>query len=85
MDFSMKLFQKYNKILIKLYTDYYLKCWKERNQILYNPEEQRRRTIDWYNNERNMAVNSNYLQVKAYALHYELNLEQSKIEYIKNR
>ena len=63
--------------------NYYLKYSKERNQILHNPKEQRRRIIDWYNNERNMAVNSNYPQVKVYALYYELNLEQSKTEYIK--
>ena len=39
--------------------------------------------LQWYQNKRNEALRGRFLQVKAYAIQYELNLENSKRKYIK--
>jgi len=39
--------------------------------------------LQWYQNKRNKVLRNRFPQVKAYVIQYKLNLENSKMEYIK--
>jgi len=82
-DFSTSRFRLCNEILVKLCVKYYEKCWKHCNKALYNPDYQRKRIKEWYKNEKEAALQSEYLQVKKFALSRLIALEQSSTKLIK--
>ena len=45
--FSQNKYQVFNRIIIKHCILYYDKCWKDRNEIFHNENEQKERVIRW--------------------------------------
>ena len=41
-------YRKLNKIAVRKYVEIHMKCWKDRNEVHYNEQQQRKRVIDWY-------------------------------------
>ena len=82
-DFSQTKYNEYNKILIKLCTNYYVQYWKDRNIELYNSKMQRKRLILQYENKRQEALIGLYSQVKSFIIKRELNLDQCTNEYTR--
>ena len=55
-DFSVTKYTNYNRVINQYCTVYYCKYQKDRNEKLCNEEIQEIRVIDWYNHERNKAI-----------------------------
>ena len=61
MDFSMIKFKECNKVIVRLCVKYYETCWRHRNKAMHNEEIQRSRMKEWYYNEIEYAMHSEYL------------------------
>ena len=64
---------------------YYHKYQKDRNEKLHSKEVQRERIIEWYNAERDLALNRGLIQVKKFVNKNDLDLENSITEYIRRQ
>ena len=58
-------------------------CWEDRNKHLYNRVKQRLRVIDWYEREKEIALNSEYPQVRKFMQANEMKVEEKTTECIK--
>ena len=82
MNFSKVKYYNYNRVIIKHYMNYYMKCWANQNKIAYNKEIQRSRIIQQYKIEYNQAIESEFTCVRQFALNKKLNIENSNTEKI---
>ena len=83
--FSQNKYVDYNQIIIKYCILYYRYCWKDRNEKLHDREIQRERVINWYKKEREIAKQSQYLQVQKYGEQNKVNIKASNTEYIRRQ
>ena len=65
------------------YVEFYLKCWKKRNEMCHNEEKQKERMKKWYMNELNRVENSEIKQMRNYAQKFKINEDRCSIETIK--
>ena len=47
-NFGTNKYTNLNHIINKYCMNFYIACWDNRNEKLYDKDEQRRRVIDWY-------------------------------------
>ena len=62
---------------------YYDKYWKERNEIKFKPEIQRKYVIEWYEKEILNAKMHWAESVRKYIREYELNTENRETDQIQ--
>ena len=77
--------KKLNKVAAKYCVDYYVKCWKHRNEACYDTNKQKERIKNWLQKERKEASNTETQQVKDYARKFKIDKERCNVDKIKNR
>ena len=82
--FSSNKYLEHNKMLIKMCIEYYVQYWQRWNEILYNQDELRERTLTWYYNKKEKALNRRKIQVRNYILQNDIDISKSKTEYIRS-
>ena len=58
-DLNSRKYRTLNKIVAKKCIEFYMKCWKDRNEIYYDESKQRQRIMAWYKNEKERTYSSN--------------------------
>ena len=61
-----------NKIIARKCVEFYMKCWKERNNDYHDENKQRKRTLKWYEKIKIKAENSNETQMRLYVKKHEI-------------
>ena len=84
-NFSESKYKEYNRILVQLCTKYYIIYWKNRCKNFHNKDFQRNRIKEWYQKEKHNVLKSNYLQVKAYVIYRDINIQNCSTRMIKNQ
>ena len=82
-DINSDKYRVLNKIVAKKCMEFYVKCWKKRNEIYHNEEKQKVRIKKWYKNEMNRAKNSDVKQVRDYTQKFKINEECCSSETMK--
>jgi len=72
-----------NKIVVNKCVNFYVQCWKKRNETYHDEGKQRERIKKWYENEINKAKSSEIRQLRDYAQKFKLNEERSSTEMMK--
>ena len=72
-----------NKIIIKKCVEYYLQCWKDRNEDYKNEDKQRMRIITWYQNILEMVEKGGDAQVRKYVQKHQIDVENCRTESIR--
>jgi len=75
--------KKVNKILVKNSVNFYAKSWKQRNEIMHNPETYRVYVIEWYNKVCEMIEKGNKPDMRRYLETYKLEVEKCSNSYIR--
>ena len=64
--------------------NYYIYCWYNQNEAVQNSNIQKQRITEWYWQERLLALESLYLQLRKYTNDKRIrNIENKSNEYIK--
>ena len=84
-NFGIDKYAEYNKVLVKLYTDYYMKYQRSRYEDFHNKEFQQKCFEHQYSEEKKEAEESSYPQVKACAWLRDMNIVNKSMETIKNQ
>ena len=84
-NFGIDKYAEYNKVLVKLCMNYYIKCWRSRCEDFHNKEFQRKHFEHQYLEEKKEAKESSYSQVKAYVWLRDINIMNKSTETIKNQ
>ena len=63
--------------------NFYVQCWKKRNETYHDEGKQRERIKKWYENEMNKAKSSEIRQLRDYTQKFKLNEERSSTEMMK--
>ena len=82
-NFAINKYKECNRILTKLCIEYYNKYWKHRNLALHNEVKQRERIVEWYLKEKRNALESKFLQVKAFTIARPLNIETNSTKSLR--
>ena len=82
-NFGTNKYMQLNHIINKHCMNFYVLCWQHRNEVLHNRFEQQLRIIDWYENEKEIALRGEYPQVRKFILANEFNIEEKIMKYIK--
>ena len=72
-----------NKIVVNKCVNFYVQCWKKRNETYHDEGKQRERIKKWYENKMNKAKSSEIRQLRDYAQKFKLNEERSSTEMMK--
>ena len=80
---SSDKYRKLNKIVVRKCMEFYVKCWKHRNEAYYDAERQKEQIKKWFLKEREKALNSDMQQVRNYVRKFEINEERSDVEKLK--
>ena len=72
-----------NKIIVKKCVNYYLQCWKDRNEDHMNEEKQRTRVLRWYHKLLKKVEESTDMQVKKYVMKHQIDVEHSRTDSIR--
>ena len=83
INFELNWYYEYNRILVKVYTNFYYQCWIYQNNYLNNSNLQREQIIKWYQNEKQNAIKMPIYQVKRYVKNRIINVETSLANYIR--
>ena len=83
IELSSKKYSILNEIVAKKCMEFYVKCWKQRNEILYDENKQRECVKKWYEKEKERAEKSDINQVREFAKKFKINIEQYNIDTIK--
>ena len=62
--------------------EYYVKCWKHRNECIHDENKQRERVIEWYKNINSRIENSEMTQLKTCVRRCKTNFQQSATDRI---
>jgi len=81
--FNSLKYHNLNKIIAKKCVEYYLKCWKERNEEYKNEEKQRQRIINWYRNILEMVEKGGDTQLRKYVQKHQIDVEHCRTESIR--
>ena len=76
-------YKKLNKIIVRKCVEFYVKCWKERNEEYHNDDKQRNRIMKWYEKIKLKAENSNQRQMRLCVKKNEIKVQQCRTETIK--
>ena len=76
-------FKKLNKIIVRKCVEFYVKCWKERNEEHHNDDKQRNRLMKWYEKIKVKAENSNQRQMRSHVIKNDIKVQQCRTETIK--
>jgi len=76
-------YHELNRIVVRKCVEYYVKCWKERNEESRNEIKQRERVIRWYKNTLDMVGTSSDAELRKYVDKHHINIEQSNTESIR--
>ena len=76
-------FRVLNIIVVKQCVEFYMKCWKHRNQAYHDDEKQKSRIKNWFRKEKENALNSNMRQLREYATKFDINIDRCSLETIK--
>ena len=82
-NFSSDVYRTLNKIVVRKCVEFYVKCWKHRNEAYHDDEKQKKRIKMWLTNEKEKARNSVNLQVREYVKKFEIDEEKSDVEKMK--
>ena len=72
-----------NTIVVVKCVEHYVKCWKHRNECVHDEGKQRKRVIEWHENENNRIVNSEMTQLKMHVSRCKINVQQSATDKIR--
>ena len=81
--FSTIKYREVNKIVVIKCVEYYVKCWKHRNEYMHDENKQRERVIEWHKNVNSKIENSEMTQLKIYVRRYKINLQHSATDKIR--
>jgi len=83
VEFNNVKYHELNRIVVRKCVEYYVKCWKERNEENRNEPKQRDRMKKWYANTIEMIKASNDGELQKYADKHQINIDQSNTETIR--
>ena len=76
--------KKLNKTIVRKCVEFYVKCWKERNEEHHNDDKQRNRLMKWYEKIKLKAENSNQRQMLLCIIKNDVKFKQCRTETIKD-
>ena len=80
---SSKKYRKLNIIVVRKCMEFYIKCYKHRNDAYHNADRQKERIKNYVIKERENSMNSNIHQVRDYVRKFAINEEKSNVEKFK--
>ena len=72
-----------NKIVVRKCVEFYVECWKHRNEVYHDNDKQKERLRNWVIKEKESAVRSENAQVREYVRKFAINEEQSEVDKMK--
>ena len=74
-----------NKIIIKMCTNHYVECWKDRNEEFHDPQKQRQYVIEWMKAIERMILNSNKECAIKCLRSQEVNVQETSTKHLQRR
>ena len=78
------IMKEINRILVRQSVEYYSEAWKQRNDLLHDPNYYKQYIVDWYNNVKNMITNEERMQVQTYLRTQPVDVNCCDASYIKS-
>ena len=72
-----------NKIVVRKCVEFYVECWKHRNEVCHDNDKQKERLRNWVTKEKESAVRSENAQVREYVRKFVINEKQSEVDKMK--